>query len=461
MGGVSELTVGVDRRAADPPGPFFWEPFTPARELLRDPLGTLERMRRDYGDVVRSRIGPIAYYALFRPEHVKHILQDNNHNYVKGPIIARAKVLIGDGLFSSEGEFWRRQRKLAQPAFHRQRIGAFADAMTECGREALDAWSGAAATGSGFDLMAEMSRVTLRVVGKTLFSLDLAGDASAVGDALLVALDHVVHRSFNLVVAPAWLPTPRNLRFRRALRVLDDVVLRIIESRRRTGEDCGDLLSMLLAARDEETGTGMNDGQLRDEVMTFVLAGHETTAVTLAWTWYLLCRHREIEQRLRDEVAAAIGRRTPGFGDLPALRYVRMVVEESLRLYPPLWAFGRQAVAEDRIDGYRIAAGAPVNLCPWITHRDPAVWPDPERFDPERFTPERVAARHRFAYLPFSGGPRICIGIEFALMEATLLVAMIAQRYRVELAEPEREVVPEVRLTIRPRGGLPVRVRAA
>lgn len=455
----AEVVPGPAARR-DAPGPVYWEPFTIARRMLRDPLGMMEQSWREHGDVVRSRIGPIAYYALFHPEHVKHVLLNNNRNYVKGPIIARAKVLIGDGLFSSEGETWRRQRRLAQPAFHRQRIGAFADTMTACARDMLDSWRDAAASGATFDLMEGMSRVTLRIVGKTLFSLDLSGDAARVGDAFLHTLDFVIHRTFNLVVAPLAFPTPRNLAFRRARGVLDDVVQRIVETRRRTGDDPGDLLSMLLDARDEDTGAGMSDRQLRDEIMTFVLAGHETTAVTLAWTWYLLCRHPEVERRLRDEVAAAIGSREPGFGDLRALGYVRMVVDEALRLYPPLWAFGRQALAEDEVGGYRIRAGAPVNLSPWITHRHPDFWDEPERFDPERFTPERVAERHRFAYLPFSGGPRLCIGNEFALMEATLLVAMMAQRYHIEPADRARQVVPEVRLTIRPLGGLPVRVRA-
>jgi cytochrome P450 len=448
-------------RAIDAPGPFHLDPFSLARRMMRDPLGLIEELHRDFGDVVRMRIGPIAYYMLFHPDHVKHILQDNNHNYVKGAIIARSKVLIGDGLFSSEGESWRRQRRLAQPAFHRQRIGAFAETMVACGRDELDAWAGLAANGSSFDLMAAMSRLTLRVVGKTLFSLDLSGDAAAVGAALLTALDFVVYRSFHLIVPPLWVPTQRHLRFRRALRTLDEVVLRIIDARRRDGDARGDLLSMLLAARDEETGEGMTDRQLRDEVMTFVLAGHETTAVTLAWIWALLCAHPDVESRLRDEVEAAIGQREPTLDDLAALRYVRMVVEEALRLYPPLWAFGRQAIAEDRAGDYRIAAGAPVNVCPWVMHRDPRFWDDPLRFDPERFTPDRFAGRHRFAYLPFSGGPRLCIGNEFALMEATLLVAMMTQRYRIALTEPRRPVVPEVRLTIRPAGGLPVRVRHA
>lgn len=432
-----------------------------ARVMMRDPLGMMTRLAREHGDVICIRLGPFRYYTVFHPDHVKHVLQENHTNYVKGPIIARSRALIGDGLFTSEGDFWRRQRRLAQPAFHRQRVAAFAEAMITCGRELLDDWRGAAASGAPFDLMAEMSRVTLRVVGKTLFSLDLDGDARAVGAALQTAMDHVVYRTFHLLILPTAVPTLRNLRFRRALDALDAVVLRIIESRRHEPAADEDLLGLMLGARDEETGEGMSDRQLRDEVMTFVLAGHETTAVTLAWTWYLLCRHPEIAQRLRDEVRAALGSREPAVGDLPALRYVRMVVDEALRLYPPLWGFGRQAIGEDRIDGYRIAAGAPVNLSPWITHRHPDFWDDPERFDPERFAPERATTRHRFAYFPFSSGPRLCIGNEFALMEATLLVAMMAQRYRIELAEPDRAVLPEAKLTVRPLGGVPVRVRAA
>jgi cytochrome P450 len=431
--------------------------------MLRDPLGHLERVWRTYGDIGCSRFGPIRSYFVIHPDHVQHVLQERNRNYVKGPIIARTKVLVGEGLFTSEGDFWRRQRRLAQPAFHRARIAAFADMMIACGREMLDGWEGAAASGTTFDLAAETSRVTLRVVGKALFSLDLQGEAASVGEALVEARDFVTHRTFKLLIPPMWAPTARIRRYRSALAVLDDMVLRIIHERRRASDPgaAEDLLGMLIAARDEETGEGMTDRQLRDEVMTFVLAGHETTAVSLAWIWYLLARHPAVEHHLRDEVATTLGVRAPTLDDLPRLPYARMVVEESMRLYPPVWAFGRQALEEDQIGGYRIAAGAPLNVFPWLTHRHPDFWPDPGRFDPERFAPERAAARHRFAYLPFSGGPRLCIGNEFALMEAVLLLAMTVQRYRVALADPERPIEPDAKVTLRPRGGMPVRIRAA
>jgi cytochrome P450 len=463
MDATVPVTATSAKRGVDPPGPFYWEPFSGARAMLRDPLGCLERDWHTYGDIGCVRVGPLRHYFVIHPDHVQHVLQERNRNYVKGPIIARTKVLIGEGLFTSEGDFWRRQRRLAQPAFHRARIAAFADMMTACGRDMLDSWAGAAASGTTFDLAAETSRVTLRVVGKALFSLDLQGEAASVGQALVEALDFVTHRTFNLLVPSMWVPTGRIRRFRRALAVLDDMVLRIVHERRRASDPSAaqDLLGMLIAARDEETGEGMTDRQLRDEVMTFVLAGHETTAVSLAWIWYLLARHPAVEHRLRDEVATTLGGRTPTLDDLPRLPYARMVVEESMRLYPPLWAFGRQALEEDQIGGYRIAAGAPLNVIPWLTHRHPDFWPDPGCFDPERFAPERAAARHRFAYLPFSGGPRLCIGSEFALMEAVLLLAMTVQRYRIALADPERPIVPDVKVTLRPRGGIPVRIRPA
>jgi cytochrome P450 len=324
----------------------------------------------------------------------------------------------------------------------------------------LDAWAPRAGTGVPFDVAAEMSRLTLRVVGKTLFSMDLTGDAAEVGRGLVVALGFLGRRAMGFLPPPVWVPTPASVRFLRARRALDRVVYHIIQTRRRTGEDAGDFLGMLLAARDADTGEGMSDQQLRDEVMTFVLAGHETTAVALAWTWYLLARHPDADARLRAEVAAVLGGRAPTVEDLPALRYTRMVLEETMRLYPPVWGLGRQAIAADSIGGYPIRAGAPVSMSPYVTHRHPAVWDDPERFDPERFTPERVAARPRFAYLPFSGGPRLCIGNEFALMEATLVLALVAQRYRLVLA-PERRVVPQVTLTLRPRGGLPMTLERA
>jgi len=436
-------------RARRPPGKRYPTPFHFFYLARRDPLAFLRWAAREYGDVVRFDAWPFIIHVLHHPDHIKHVLQDNNRNYWKGNLMRRVKPLIGEGLFTSEGDFWRRQRRLAQPAFHRQRIEGFTTIMSSAGARMLDGWETAAAKGTPIDLMEHMSRVTLRVVGQALFGVDLIGEAAGVGRAMLSALQFVSEEAFSLF--PSWLlvPTPRNLRFRRARAALDRVVLGIID-RRRGGSGGDDLLAMLMEARDEATGEGMSDRQLRDEIMTLMLAGHETTAVTLAWACLLLAQHPEVGDRVRREVASVLAGRAPALADLSRLELTRRVIDETLRLYPPVAVISRETYAADEIDGYAIPAKSGVMLSPYVTHRHPAFWPDPERFDPGRFTPEQVAARPRFAYFPFSGGPRLCIGNEFALMEAQILLAMIMQRYRVEVA-PGHTVQHEIRVTLRPR----------
>jgi len=440
-----------------PPGPFYWTPFGPGPAIRRDPLGFFAGLARDHGDVVCLRMGPVRGYLVYHPDGVKHILQDNNQNYVKGPIIGRVKVLIGEGLFTSEGGFWRRQRRLAQPAFSRERLAGFATTMVSRTAERLARWAPAAARGEAIDVAAEMNALALTIVGETLFGRDLSGEAHVAGHALRVALEVTSQRAMSYLVTPIWLPTARHRAFRRAVDILDTLVYEIIAARRRADAPGDDLLGMLMTARDEETGEGMSLRQLRDEVMTFLLAGHETTAVALAWTWYLLARHPDIAAATRDEVTGVLGSREPTVADLPHLPLARMVVEEAMRLYPPVWGIGRQAVGADSVCGYDIPAGALVNLSPWVTHRHPGLWPDPERFDPERFRPGHDRDRPRFAYFPFSGGPRLCIGEPFALLEAQLIVAMTLQRYALTLADA-RPVEIEPTLTLRPRGGLRMQV---
>jgi cytochrome P450 len=447
-------------REKRPPGPSYLTPFGVGVEMRRDPLTWVAQLARDYGDVVLVRMGPVHVYMAFHPDAVKHVLQEHHTNYVKGPIVGRVKVLIGEGLFTSEGSFWRRQRRLAQPAFHRDRISGFVDTMVRCTADRLDGWTERAARGTPFDVAADMSALTLTIVGRALFGRDLSGEAAVAGEALRVALEFSAERAMSYAVPPLFVPTRKNRAFRRARGVLDALVYDMIATRRRSGEDAGDLLAMLMAARDEETGEGMTAQQLRDEVMTFLLAGHETTAVALTWTWYLLAQHPEIAARLHRQVTDVLGTRAPTIDDLPQLPLARMVVEEAMRLYPPVWGVGRQAIGEDTLGDYRLPAGSVLNLSPWVTHRHPALWEDPERFDPDRFTPERVRSRPRFAYFPFSGGPRLCIGETFALVEAQIVVAMMMQRYRLMLA-PGTTVEPEVHLTLRPRGGLPLIVHPA
>jgi cytochrome P450 len=296
-------------------------------------------------------------------------------------------------------------------------------------------------------------RLTLGIAGKTLFSVDISSDADSMGRAVTGVFEYLNYRINHLFAPPLIVPTPRNRRFRRDLRIIDDVVYRIIEERRRSSRDTGDLLSVLLTARDEETGESMTDRQLRDEVITFIGAGHETTAQALAWTWYLLGTHPDADARIRDEVRTVLGGRTPTIHDLANLKFTRMVIEESMRLYPPVWGMTRRAAEDDEVGGYFIPRNSIVILCQYVTHRHPEFWEHPDDFDPERFTPERSANRPRYAYFPFAGGPHQCIGNDFALMEATLVIAMVVQAFQLELVAG-REVGLDSIFTLRPKGGV-------
>lgn len=456
-------------RTLDPPAAPTRRPLAPGvRQLLplpyghmarslRDPLAFMSDGRRRFGDVFRHQLGPFAFNLVSHPDGVRHVLQDNYKNYPRSWLYRFTRVVAGDGLVATEGDVWRRQRRMVQPAFNPQRVAALARPMTDAAAAMLDRWDRArhAETGTPFDVAAEMIALTLRIVGATLLGVELGGATDRIGPAVATALAYLDHRIRRLVSPPLWLPTPRNRRFRDAMRTLDGVVYDIIATRRRTGEDAGDLLAMLLQVRDEETGQGMTDRELRDQVTTFIGAGHETTAVLLAWVWYLLSQHPDAERRVREEVGHVLAGRVPTFDDLPALRVTRMVIQEALRLYPPVYALARDVAADDEIGGYRIPRGSIVVLSQYITHRHPDVWADPERFDPDRFTPERIAARPRFAWFPFLGGPHQCVGQDFAIMEATLIVAMVVQRYRLALA-PGAKVEPKSMLSLRPAGGLPM-----
>lgn len=427
-------------------------------DYQRDPLNLFMNAALEYGGIVRFRMGPRNIHLITDPDSIKYVLQDNNRNYHKSVSYEKTKPMLGEGLLTSEDDFWRRQRKLAQPAFHRQRIGAFATTMTEATATMLDRWQSAAEQSQPLDIAREMMRLTLTIVGLTLFSSDVSGAAETVGRALTVALEHTNQRMQAIFDLGEKLPTRENRRFAAAIQMLDRVVYGMIEQRRRSGEDTGDLLSMLLHSTDAETGESMSDRQLRDEAMTIFLAGHETTANALAWTWYLLSKHPEVARRLRAEVDQVLGDRVPTIEDLPRLRYTEMVLYESMRLYPPAWAIGRNSIAADEIGGCSIPPDSIIALSPYVTHRLPAYWDNPEGFDPDRFTPERSAGRPRFAYFPFGGGPRLCIGNNFAMMEAQLVVAMVAQRYRLELV-PGQIVDPEPMITLRPRNGVLMTVK--
>jgi cytochrome P450 len=419
----------------------------------REPLRVFFELNEEFGHIVRYN-GLWTAYQITHPRDIEHVLQTNSQNYRKGRQYQEFRASIGNGLLISEGEFWRRQRRLAQPAFHRQRINAFGETMTNSAEAMLARWQAYAASGESFNVVAEMMRLTLQIVGHTIFGTDLSAETDHIARSLDIARAHAIRRMWQPVKLPVTFPTRANRAFLRAIRESEQVIYRMIEARRRGEVATDDLLSLLMRARDEETGEAMSDEQLRAEAATILTAGHETTALALSWTWYLLSEHPEVEAKLHAELDAVLaGRAKPTVEDLPRLNYTRMVVEESLRLYPPAWVIGRTAIHDDEIGGYRIKANSEIVMCLYVTHRHPEFWDEPDKFDPERFTPERVAARPRYAYFPFGGGPRQCIGNNFALMEAQLVLATVAARYRLRLT-PGQHVEPEASITLHPRHGI-------
>lgn len=433
-----------------PPSPKR-QPFVGHLAMFRrDPLKLLLDAARECGDVVYLKFGPRNIYLLSNPDYIRDVLVTNNRNFVKSRGLEMAKKFLGEGLLTSEGEFHRRQRRLAQPAFHRQCINAYATVMAEYAARARSRWR----TGETLDIWQEMMRLTLAIVGKTLFDADVEDEANEVRTALTEIM-----RLFERITSPFAglldkLPLPSNVRWLKAKKRLDSIIYRIIDERRATGEDRGDLLSMLLFAQDEEDDRStMTDLQLRDEAMTLFVAGHETTANALTWTWYLLSQHPEAEARLQGEIDAVLVGKLPTANDVPRLQYTEMVFAEAMRLYPPAWTMGRRALVDYEVNGYVIPAGSIVLMSPWVMHHDPRYYPDPLRFDPERWTPEAREARPKFSYFPFGGGPRLCIGESFAWMEGVLLIATLAQQWKMQLA-PGQQVEPEPKVTLRPKHGM-------
>lgn len=414
-------------------------------EFARRRLPFMVESARKYGDIVFFKVGNERIYLFNHPDLIRDVLVNNQKNFIKSRALVRAKRVLGEGLLTSEGEFHLRQRRLAQPAFHRDRIAAYGRSMVEYADRTRSRWS----EGVTLNAHEDMMRLTLAIVAKTLFSADVENEAAEIGKALTTTFD-----AFNIGILPfsellEKLPLPYLKRFEAARARLDATIYRIIDQRRATGEDTGDLLSMLLLAQDTEgEGGGMTDGQVRDEAMTIFLAGHETTANALSWTWYLLSQHPEVEARFHREVEA-LGQRLPQPADLSNLAYTRMILAESMRLYPPAWAVGRRAVNDFEAGGYQLPARSMVLMSQYITHRDPRFHPDPDRFDPERWRPEVAATRPKFSYFPFGGGTRICIGEQFAWMEGILILATIAQRWRLRyVGSSPPEIEP--RITLRP-----------
>lgn len=429
------------------------------REVIHEPLTVFQRIgHRDTFKLNRFFFSRVA--TVSDPDIVRHVLVANADNYRKTPIgRALLEPILGHGLLTSEGRFWRRQRRIAAPAFHHKRITEFADMMVAMTLEMLEDWHAVATTDRPLDMPSEMSRVTMKIITRAMFSDDLGDEETrAVSDAIRTLDRHRI-RFRDFIGLPEWLPRIPDRRVRAAVRTIDLTVNRLIAERRADGTDHGDLLSMLMLAEDEETGERMSDRQLRDEVITMFVAGHETTATALTWTFYALDRHRDVEQRLHAELDSVLGGAAPTLTDLERLPYTRMVIEETMRLYPTVPQIARQAIGEDEIAGVRVPKGAIINMNIWLTHRDPNIWTDPESFDPERFDPARAQNRPKHAYYPFGGGPRICIGNNFSLMEAHLILATVARQWQLRLPEGH-EVHPVGNIVLRPRGGLPMHLEA-
>ncbi|MDP9343077.1 MAG: cytochrome P450 [Actinomycetota bacterium] len=419
--------------------------------MRRDSLGFMTRAAREHGDVVGLRFGPSRALLLSHPDQVEQVLVTQRRSFAKGKAVLLIGRVTGDGLVVSEGDFWRRQRRLIQPAFHHGRIAAYGDTMVAFTERRLDTWS----DGETRDVHEELMGLTLEIVVKTLFDADVSREAETeVGSAVEVAVGclNEVLTSFLFFVPPG-VPIPTNLRLKRAVKRLDAVLYRIIEEHRASGIDRGDLLSTLLRARDEDDGSHMTDRQVRDEAMTLFLAGHETTSIALTWAWYLLSQHPEAEARLHEELDDVLGGRAPTVADVPNLQYAGHVVTETLRLYPPAPALGREAVEGCEVAGYPVRKGTDVIVSQWVIQRDPRWFDDPEAFRPERWEDDLARRIPRFAYFPFGGGQRTCIGSSFATMEATLLLATMAQRFRFRLVEGH-PVEPQARFTLRPAHGM-------
>jgi cytochrome P450 len=423
---------------------------------MRDPLGFLTRCARQYGDVVRLRAPGMTFYVLVNPEHIEQVLRTNHRDFIKWKLLRATSRVFGNGLLTSEGDFWRQQRRLINPSFQRSQVQNYADVMVAYTRRLVDTWR----TGSTCIISDEMMRLTLAIIAKTLFDVDIDQEARDTGPILGSVLDYFGD-PLNSLVLPSWVPTPSNLRFRRAVRSLDTLIARLIEQRRSGAEEGRELLSRLLAAQDED-GSRMTEQQLRDELITLGFAGHKTTAAALTYCFYLLAQSPEMDAQLAAEVREVLGDRPPTADDVPKLPFTEWVVKEALRLYPPSWGIGREALTDVEVGGFHVPKGTQLLLMQWIVHRDARWFPEPEVFRPQRWENDLESRLPRCAYFPFGDGPRVCIGGHFAMLEAVLILATIAQRYRLELVPGQRfRLIPSITLWPKPGIRMMIGERAA
>ncbi len=432
-----------------PPGPKGGLLLGNTLPYMRDPLGFLAHTVQQYGDVVRLRLGNSSTYVLTHPEHIEYVLRTHQQNFIKDKLTRLLIPLLGHGLLTNEGDFWRRQRKLVQPALAQQQVRQYGEVMVEHTERMLAGWH----ESEEIEIGEAMMQLTLSIVAKTLFDADLAKEVEDVAAALDVVMAYFMDpmRWFRI---REYLPTPSTLRHRRAIRRLDEIIYGMIRQRRQAGHDSGDLLARLLAAQDG-AGGGMTDRQLRDEILTLFLAGHETTALVLSYTLYLLAQHPQAEVKLAAELEEMLGERRATAADLPRLPYTGWVVREAMRLYPPAWVIGREALEDCEVGGFHVPAGTQLHLVQWLVHRDARWYEQPEAFRPQRWADDLERRLPRCAYFPFGDGPRICIGQHFAMMEAVLILATLVRRYRFTLVPGQSlELLPSI--TLRPKHGIPM-----
>lgn len=442
--------------AQTPPGPRGYPILGILPRIWRNPLRFFEEVAEECGPVARMGVGKFTLYLISGPDEIQHILHDNWRNYWKGDGLDAAKIVMGEGLATSTGKLWQRQRRLIQPGFSSKQVATQLPCVLRRTSALLDAWSAYAESGKAFDLAPEMQHLTLRIICEGMFGADVTHEQEdAISQATLVACAYIDYAAWSFIKVPRSVPTPRNVRFKRALRLLDDTVYGIVNARRASGAETTDMLGRLLSARDPDTGEAMSDRQLRDEVMTLFVAGHETPANCLAWTLHLLTQHPTIAEQVRVELAEVLGGREPTPEDLPKLELLERVFKESLRIYPPGWVIVRTPYEDDVLGGFAVPRGAPLLISQYVVHRSPKYWERPEVFDPDRWLPERVASRPRYSYFPFGGGIRVCLGNTFAMLMMKSILAGVLQRYDVR-AVSGHEVVPQPSVTLRPRHGVRV-----
>ena len=430
-----------------PPGPKGLPFFGNTLQFQRNPLQFIRDVQKSYADMATIHLGGSTIVLLFRPEYIRYVLTENPKNFTKanrkgGPNL---RALLGDGLLTIEGDFHRQQRRLVQPAFHRKRVESYAEVMVQQTKEMLAGWQ----PGMQLNIASAMQQLTLRIIAKTLFNVESHALIAQLGQAFNDVIENPVRSMSGLKVLRRPFSGPS--KNQQGKRILDDFVYKLIAERRADGRDVGDVLSMLLAAQDE--GNTMTDKQVHDQVLTFVAAGHETAQNTLSWTFYLLSQYPEVREKLLAELHTVLSGRAPTIADLPNLPYLEWVMNESWRVFPPAWVQGRQAIEAFELDGYSFPAGTIVMLSQWVLHHEPEIWGDPDTFRPERWDPARNEKVPQWSYLPFGGGPRICIGMPFAQMETKLLLATILQQYSPRLV-PGFKVVPQPRVTMRPKYGM-------